>query len=113
MVRNWAFDTFMNEVIADHVNDPEIVGGCKTAIANYGLHFALIREESRDSADRMFAAIERTTRRILAEDTFAFIGMSDDQEGRRLLLGNVARLSELLEHVKESKAAGPRGDDAN
>jgi hypothetical protein len=107
MVRNWTFEHFMNEVIKDNQQAEDIVHECQMAVHNYGLALHLIRKESGKLADRIFAALEKTTARLLAEDEEAFPAVGEDREGRRLILGEVARLSEVLEHVKDvAKQAG-------
>lgn len=104
MVRNWTFEHFMNEVIKDQLGDPLVAETCQLAVYHNGLHLDLIKAHKGERlAKRVFAALEKTTARLLSENEAAFPAMKEDREGRRLALGDVARLSELLERVRESK----------
>ena len=103
MVRNWTFEHFMNEVIKDQRHYPDVAEICHLAVYHNGLHLDSIRINKGPVADRVFVALEKTTARLLAEDQETLPKVGADAVGRELILGDVARLSELLEHVRETK----------
>jgi len=96
MVANWVLNRFLEIVMGQHPEDPEVARLLQVAIYHNGLHLDLIRKEHGEKADKVLAALKLTVASI-ENGAANLVVFAHDEAGKLLFLQAIHELHSILE----------------